>query len=159
MTQKTTHETKQLQTKIITYLKNFVHPHNIIILESPPLLTSPVSDILPYNSTSHSLAHQLGVRFAQTLVGEEHIWRDGYHLSNRFRHLLTKSVAAAAADVNPHHHFGLFRPPHGPFGPWVAPVGQGMLPFSNVAAAQPIQFRRNQARNSPPLNNNIRGHS
>ena len=159
--QKTTDETRLLQTDIHAHLTKYLPPHNIIFLESPPLLISPSTDIYPYNLATRHLAHQLGTRFAQTLVGESHLWTDGYHVQNKLRHLLLQSVAAAVADVNPHRHYGVARPPHGPFGPWVAPIGSGMLPpasFRVVASAQPrpVQFRPNPAH-FPPLNNrNIR---
>ena len=155
--QKTTDETGRLQTKILTYLLTKLPPQNITFLEAPPILTS---DIFPYNAATHRLAHHSGARFAETLVGEGHIFRDGYHILNRCRHLLLKSVAAAATSVNPRSQFGLNRPPHGPFGPWVAPAGRGMLPdpspadFRVVASARPnpIRFRPSPAH-FPPLNN------
>ena len=74
------------------------------------------------------------------------MWRDGYHVHRSHRHLLMKSVAAAALGVNPHAHFSLPRPPYGAFGPWIAPAGQGMARqphfYSNVAVAAPYHFRR-----------------
>ena len=151
-------QTKQTQMKILNHLKQFISPHNIIILESPPLLTSPHSDIYNYNNNSFLLSKQLGTRFAETLVGESQIYKDGYHILRSARHLLIKSVAAAVFNINPHRHFGLPRPPFGNFGPWTTPIGQGLLPspsptFRGAAMAQPINFRR--AHIYPLMNLNI----
>ena len=147
---RTTNETKHIQATIISHLKAFIPPKNIVILESPPLLTSSTSDIFPYNDASFLLARQNGARFARSLVGEHHLFRDGYHILKDSRHLLVKSVAAAAVNRDPHQHFKLRRPPHGNFGPWEAPNGQGMLPqphtYRGVAMAQPINFRRASIR-------------
>ena len=147
---RTTNETKHIQATIISHLKAFIPPKNIVILESPPLLTSSTSDIFPYNDASFLIARQHGARFARSLVGEHHLFRDGYHILKDSRHLLLKSVAAAAVNVDPHRHFSLRRPPHGNFGPWEAPNGQGILPqphtYRGVAMAQPIIFRRSSIR-------------
>ena len=136
------------QTDIIKLLTPYLPAKNIVFLEAPPLLTES-KDILPYNIITRYVALSLGARFAHTLVGEDHMWNDGFHVSFRHRHLLVKSVAAAIAGVHPQTHFKLHRPPLGPFGPWVAPIGRGMRPpppssYSGVAvsAPPPVQFRR-----------------
>ena len=155
---RTIKETKQMQATIISHLKAFIPPKNIVILESPPLLTSSTSDIFPYNDASFLIARQHGARFARTLIGEHHLFGDGYHIRKDFRHLLIKSVAAAAVNIEPHRHFSLHRPPHGNFGPWEAPNGQGILPqphtYRGIAMAQPINFRRSLIR--PLMNIQIR---
>ena len=140
---RTPNRTKQIQTDIIQHLISFIPHDNITILESPPLLDSPSSDIFPYNSNSYSLSQQLGVHFAGTLIGEQHLWTDGYHVQRNSRPLLVKSVAAAVAGVNPREHFGLARPPFGLYGPWAAPKGTGLLPsYRDRAISQPFVFRR-----------------
>ena len=155
---RTKNETKHIQATIITHIKAFIPPKNIVILESPPLLTSSTSDIFPYNDASFQLSRHHGARFARSLLGEHHLFSDGFHILHTARHLLVKSIAAAAMNIDPHKHFRLKRPPHGNFGPWEAPNGQGMLPkpltYRGVAVAQPINFRRSQIR--PLMQINIR---
>ena len=143
---------KQIQTQILDHLISFMPRTNITLLESPPLLNSPDSDIFPYNLGSFNLSRQYGTRFARTLIGDNHIWNgDGYHILRNTRHLLIKSIAAVAANVNAHEHFRLSRPPYGTFGPWTAPNGQGVMPlmFSQMATKQPLLFR--QRSNIRPL--------
>ena len=72
------------------------------------------------------------------------MWRDGFHVDGRSRHLLVKSVAAAVAGVDAHRFYGRSGPPLGPYGPWVAPQGQGFSPmnFRDVAMGHPFQFRK-----------------
>ena len=137
-------QTKHTQTTIINYLKTLVPAHNIVILESPPLLETPTSDIFPYNLNSYLLSRHLGTRFSETLVGESHLFKDGYHILRSSRQLLVKSVAAAIANVRPHQRFNLPRPPHGIYGPWAAPSDVGMLPstYGSAALSRPISFRR-----------------
>ena len=149
--------TKQLQTDIIRHLSSFVPSGNITILESPPLLDSPSSDIYHYNSNSFSLSQQMGVHFAGTLIGEQHLWRDGYHVLRNFRPLLVKSVAAAVVGVNPRKQYGLARPPFGQYGPWPAPKGTGVLPtYRDHAMAKPFLFRQ-AAAIRPLMDPYIRG--
>ena len=148
---KTIEQTQRLQDKIITHLAKYVPLRNIVFCEAPPINGG---DIYPYNRMTYNTCYRRGVRFGPTLVGETHMWRDGYHILNSRRHLLIKSVAAAAIGVHPHAHFQHARPPHGAFGPWVAPNGQGMS-FAATAAAQPYYFR--QRPSTHPFNNNIRG--
>ena len=140
---RTPDQTRQLQTKIIQHLLQHIPRQNITILESPPL-DSTTSDIFHYNHASVLLARKFQIRFADTLVGEQDLWKDGYHLLRSSRHLLVKSVAAAAAQFSPHQRFGLSRPPFGENGPWAAPKGQGVFPreFRQMAMAQPMSFRR-----------------
>ena len=153
--QRTPTKTKQIQTDIIKHLITFIPAENVTILEAPPLLDSPSSDIFPYNAASYSLSHQFGIRFSGTLIGETHLWDDGYHVHKKSRHLLLKSLAAAAAGVNPRSHYKLSRPPYGQFGPWAAPKGQGMMPnYRDSALAQPLLFRR--LAPIRPLMNHIR---
>ena len=152
-------QTKNTQTAIINYLKAFIPLHHIVILESPPLLNTPTSDIFPFNLNSYLLSRQLGTRFSETLIGEGHLFKDGYHVLRSARHLLVKSVAAAIANVRPHQRLKLLRPPHGNYGPWAAPLGVGMLPSTYQSAAvarpsAPINFRR--AGIQPLMDINIR---
>ena len=137
-------QTRQLQTQIIQHLLKYIPRQNITLLESPPLLDSPHSDIFPYNYASVQLSRQFGTRFADTLIGEKHLGRDGFHILPSARHLLLKSVAAAIGHFSPHQKFGHARPPFGEFGPWAAPNGHGVFPpqYRHVAMAQPIVFRR-----------------
>ena len=136
--------TTKIQTDIVQHLTIHIPRNNITILESPPLLDSSSSDIFPYNNNSCSLAQQLGISFAGTLIGEQHIWGgDGYHILKNSRSLLLKSVAAAAVGINPRRHFRLARPLFGIYGPWVAPKDRGILPsFRDQAMAQPLVYRR-----------------
>ena len=174
-------QTAQIQTKIINTLNNKIPRHHITFLEAPPLLINETTDIYPYNRASSNVANKYGVNFAATLIGEEHIWRngpkaDGFHIQHRHRHLLHRSIAAAAARVNPHTHYKLIPPPFGPFGPWRAPSGVGLIPapvpsfrdihqfpplpgsYCDMAASHPIHFRRRFPQMSAfsPLNTNIR---
>ena len=147
---KTTNETNRLQSSIIDYLLRFVPPSNITLLESPPLLSY---DIYPYNKASFTLAGQRQLHFGPTLIGEQHLWRDGVHVAKRFRPLLLKTVAAAACNVNPNRHFRLARPPCGIYGPWEAPFGCGMGPPQHPPPSlnpQPILLWND--REFPPLN-------
>ena len=170
----TINETITTQTNIITYLTSIGFSRdNISFLEAPPLLPPspqwlakrglkkprfPTPDVFPYNQARNYLARNSGVQFAQTLVGEEHMFDDGYHILNRHRHLLHRSIAAAAAHVNPHAYYGFRRPPFGPYGPWASPRGVGLLPlptvppnnhqhfpslpnFRDVALSHPFHFR------------------
>ena len=144
---RTPNQTKNIQTTIINHLKPIILPLNIVFLEAPPLLTSPFSDIYPYNKATSLVTQQHNARFAETLLGEFHLFKDGFHILRSARNLLVKSVAAAVANVNPHKHFKRLRPPHGNFGPWTSPNGQGILPsptvlYGRVAMVQPINFRR-----------------
>ena len=123
--QKTTDQTTRLQHSIIDHLLRFLPPSSITLLESPPLLSH---DIYPYNNSSYVLTHQRQLHYAPTLIGEDHLWRDGLHVAKRHRPLLMKSVAAAACGVNPHRHYHLARTPYGIYGPWEAPFGSGMGP-------------------------------
>ena len=143
---------KEIQSEILSHLVSRIPPQNVVLLEAPPLLDSPSSDIFEYNQNSFLLSLQFGVRFAKTLVGEGHMWQDGYHVHRSFRHLLLKSVSAAAAKVDAHEHFRLARPPFGHFGPWEAPVGLGMTPpnFRDVAMGRPMYFRQ-QRQNLQPF--------
>ena len=145
-------QTKNIQTSIIQHARQFIPAKNIVILEAPPLLSNPNSDIYPYNNSSYLVSQQLGSRFAKTLIGEFHIFRDGFHIQRSARHLLIKSVAAAIANVDPHNHFNLPPPPYGNFGPWAAPNEQGFLPplsgpnFLSAAVSSPINVRRTHIR-------------
>ena len=139
---RTPDQTKNIQTQIIKHLITHIPSKSIILLEAPPLLDSASSDIYPYNLNSYSLSRQFQCGFARILVGENHLWSDGYHILHKDRHLLLKSIAAAAARVSVHEHHKLLHPPFGTFGPWAAPKGQGIIPFSKMALKQPINFRR-----------------
>ena len=161
---KTTREARNLQHKIINHIQQKTSNNNIIILESPPLLHD---DIYPYNRLSYETCQQFGLRFAPTLVGEQHLWKDGVHLLHTCRPLLITSVAAAIIGINPHAHLKVARPPQGCFGPWMAPFGYRPAPsrfppptalwhhhgvparatrtFSNVTTAPAYFFRHRQS--------------
>ena len=162
----TTRQTSNKQSEIIqhlTHVKKIPRQH-ITFLEAPPLLNSPHSDIFPYNLATRDVAYHHGVNFAQTLVGEQHIWHkhndgrprdgDGFHVQRRFLHLIHKSIAAAAAYTHPQTVYRLRRPPFGLYGPWASPRGVGMMPMSfpqqnfprltnyrDVALSRPLLFR------------------
>ena len=128
-------------------------------MEAPPNLNN---DIYSYNFSTCDVALNSGIRFAPTLIGEEHIWPgDGLHVMNRHRPLMLKTIAAAAAGIDPHIHFRLRRPPTGPYGPWMAPFGMGMVPNFRDAAVAPVRFRNTirqlPAGNSRRSNINIQG--
>ena len=150
---RTPDSTKQLQTEIIQHLIAHIPRQNLTWLEAPPLFDSSTSDIFAYNRASFQLSRQFGTGFARTLVGENHIWKDGYHLRHQARHLLVKSVAAVAAKVDVHRHYNLARPPFGNFGPWEASKGQGMAPplLRDVAMGRPMLFRRAPNRLTQPI--------
>ena len=169
----TVQQTTKLQTEIISLLSKTIARNNIVFLEAPPLLPpSPdwlrrrnvnprniiTPDIYPYNQATFDLARNHGVKFAPLLVGEEHMFDDGFHVLHRFRHFLHRSVAAAATSVDPYAHYKLRRPPYGPHGPWASPRGVGLLPrplmppnnlshfpflprFRDVALSHPLKFR------------------
>ena len=140
---RTPYQTKILMTNILRHLLSFVPRSNVSIVEAPPLNDAPESDIYPYNQASFDVAQQHGVHFARTLIGENHLWRDGYHIQDTHRHLLVKSIAAAAVEIDPNDFFGLKRPPYGHFGPWESPKGVGFFPlaFNKMAVRQPMYFR------------------
>ena len=64
---RTPNQTKNIQTTIINHLKPIILPLNIVFLEAPPLLTSPFSDIYPYNKATSLVTQQHNARFAETL--------------------------------------------------------------------------------------------
>ena len=88
--------------KIIDYLKTQTKPQNIIIVESAPSTKYPMHD---YNKASYELCERANVRFAPTLIGEEHLWTDGYHICDNHRYLLTRTTAAAIKKVDPHQTY------------------------------------------------------
>ena len=89
----------QMMDKIISHLKKETAPENIIILESIP---STKMDMKPYNDENYKLSKMRNIRYAFTLVRESHIWKgDKYHIHNAFRHVVSKSVAAAIMNVHP----------------------------------------------------------
>ena len=156
---RTTTETTRLLSSILNLLLAQLPRSNIVVLEAPPQL---YNDVYPYNLAAHHLALQLGVRFGQTLIGEDHMQHfDGIHIKKAAKTLLAKTIAAAVCDKNPHLHFSLQRPPHGIYGPWAAPAGVGMMPFSKMATSSPINFRRSNWRRPairPLMSVNIRSH-
>ena len=154
--QRTINETEHIQTTTLDHLLKFIPRQNIVFLEAPPLLITSPYDIYPYNVSTRQLALRRGVQFAETLVGEPHLWKDGYHIQKRHHHLLIKSIAAAAAFVDPHSHYVLARPPHGPFGPRAAPLRRGpSLPptpsysYCEAAKKAPLDFRPSSAHVYP----------
>ena len=152
---KSLHQIELLLTSIYDHLLSQLPPTNIILLESPPLL---YEDIHPFAARSYNIARRRGICLAPTLIGESHIRReDGVHIQRGFHHLLAKTIACAILRQSPHHLFSLRRPPHGDFGPWLAPTGQGMVPshssrtYSHTASARPppYYFRQWQRRPRP----------
>ena len=137
---------KLLEQIIHTYIQTYKTPNNLIIMETIPSLKF---DIYPYNDAAYSICRQNGVRFCPTLVGEPHLWDDGIHVLHRFRPLLVSSVAAAIANIDPHKHFRLCRPPAGPHGLWCHPWGsrfrsmpsQSWPPPGSIRTAPPSSFR------------------
>ena len=176
--QKTLNEARIYQHKIINFIRQKTSRSNIIILESPPLLQN---DIYPYNRLSYETSKLFGLRFAPTLVGEQHLWEDGVHILHNCRPLLINSVAAAILGKNPLEHFKLARPPHGAYGPWTAPFGfrpapsrfpppfplwhhhgipgQAARTTANVAAAPAFYFRHRQAQALTGIQPRIDRHS
>ena len=90
--------------KIIDHLKTQTHPQNIIIVESAP---STRYSMDAFNKASYHLCQKENVRFAPTLIGQEHLWNDGYHIQDSYRYLLTRTTAAAIKRVDPHHTYCL----------------------------------------------------
>ena len=90
--------------KIIDYLKTQTHPQNIIIVESAP---STKYSMDAYNTASYHLCQKENVRFAPTLIREEHLWDDGYHIQDSHRYLLTRTTAAAIKRVDPHQTYSV----------------------------------------------------
>ena len=88
--------------KIIDLLKEQTGPQNIIIVESAP---STKYSMHAYNKASFQLCQKENVRFAPTLISERHLWRDGYHICDNHRYLLTMTTAAAIKKVDPHQTY------------------------------------------------------
>ena len=158
----TTNIHKLLQHLIHTYIQTYKTPQNIIIMETIPSL---IHDIHPYNNAAFSICRGAGVRFCKTLVGEPHLWDDGIHVRHEFRPLLVKAVAAAILNVDPHAHFRLSRPPHGPYGPWFSPWGNINRPFPSsrwpppelIGGRRPKSFRDAATAPSLALRQTFRG--
>ena len=89
--------------KIIDHLKGQTHPSNIVIMETPP---STKYSMYNFNKASYFLCKNEGIGFAHTLVAEQHLWRDEYHIRDDHRHLLVKSVAAAILAMEPFGAYG-----------------------------------------------------
>ena len=94
--------------KIIDYLKQQTHPSNIVIMETPPSTKYPMYN---FNKASHTLCQKEGIGFAHTLVTEQHLWKDQYHIQDDHRHFLAKSVAAAILAMDPFGAYGRRRHP------------------------------------------------
>ena len=113
-------------------------------------------DLYFHQDLAFRLAEERAIRIGPTMLGESHIQRrDGVHIEDSARPLLTESLACAIMDLDPHDTYKRARPPHGEFGPWRAPADQGMAPdFSHVAVASPYFFRtRRKMSMFPPLMN------
>ena len=94
--------------EIISILKKQTAPENIIILESIP---STKMNMETYNDENYKLSLIHNIRYAYTLVRKSHIWKkDKYHIHNAFRHLVSKSVAAAIMKVHPVHAYRMQMP-------------------------------------------------
>ena len=106
--------------EIITILESQTTLGNIFFAECPPAFTF---DPYPYNTALFNTCHHRGVNFVPTLVGEHSLFRDGFHVIGKDRHLLVKSLAAGILGINPHQQFGLHSPPLGPYGVWRHPLG------------------------------------
>ena len=146
---RTLQTTSYLLSRIFDHLLTCVPPQNVVVVESPPLL---YEDLHFYQKLSFRLAKERGFRIAQTMVGETHIQkRDGVHIEDIARPLLTETLACAILNLNPHATFQRSRPPYGKYGPWLAPADQGMKPsYRGVATAPPFSFRHRH-RNKPRL--------
>ena len=116
---------KQKLNQIFNHLKSQTTPDLIFLHESPPSLTF---DPYPYNDMAFRVAKDHGISFIPTLVGELHLFSDGYHVHSSHRHLLAKSIAAGILRVDPHEHFKLPPPPLGPFGVWRYPHRHPLRP-------------------------------
>ena len=92
--------------KIIDYLKTQTHPSNIVVMETPPSTKYPMDN---FNKASYTLCKNEGICFAPTLVDEQHLWTDEYHIHDGYRHLLVKSIAAAILDMDPFGAYGRRR--------------------------------------------------
>ena len=122
----TTDETRQLQTQILQHSTQYIPPEQIVLLQAPPN-QHPEEDICPYNQSTLQVSNSWGVRFAPTLIGDDHINIDGLHLLPESLHLLTKTLACAILRRDPFEAFHLERIPHDKYGPWDSEKGQGMM--------------------------------
>jgi hypothetical protein len=138
---------------IISHI-NKQNPKQVIFLEAPPSWNF---DIQPYNEAAHELCRSIGTAFAPTLIGEYHLYRDGIHILNAARQLLTNSVATAVLKLNPHHQFGLHPPPYGPNGPWRVPFHHPSrpAPSSRWPPLGLLHEPRNFRRDIPPTYSNV----
>ena len=95
-------------------------------MEAPPAIPF---DLYPYNRATARLCEKRSIHYRPTLIGESHLFRkDGYHIQNQHRPLLTRSIAAAVLLIDPHLHFNIQSPPSGPYGPWKLPFNHPRRP-------------------------------
>ena len=98
---------RSLLKKAFDILQRQTCMKNVIFLESPP---SHKFEIFFYNKMAHALCKDTGATFALNLVVYPHIKSDGLHIKAPFKHLMTKSVAAAIVKKVPYFLFGLTIP-------------------------------------------------
>ena len=84
------------QEAIIWMLKQETNASNIVFLACPP---ATAFQTRIYNCYTQDLCDEESIRFSNTLIKEEHLWLDGYHLQFKYQHLMSKSVAAAVLDM------------------------------------------------------------
>ena len=84
------------QEAIIWMLKQETDAKNIVFLACPPATAFQTSI---YNCYTQDLCDKEGIRFSNTLIKQDHLGSDGYHLQFKHQHLMSKSVAAAILDM------------------------------------------------------------
>ena len=85
-----------LQEQIIKELKRETDQNNIVFLACPPTRSPANFDTYMSNCYTEVVCEREGVRFAESLVKEEHLyWRDGIHVDYEHQDVVTRSAAAA----------------------------------------------------------------
>ena len=84
------------QEAIIWMLKQETNASNIVFLACPP---ATAFQTRIYNCYIQDLCDEEAIRFSNTLIKEENLCSDGYHLQFKYQHLMSKSVAAAVLDM------------------------------------------------------------
>ena len=87
---------RRLQEQIIKELKRETDQNNIVFLGCPPTRFPAHFDTYMSNCYTEVVCEREGVRFADSLVKEQHLyWRDGIHVAYEHQGVVTRSVAAA----------------------------------------------------------------
>ena len=84
------------QEAIMWMLKQETNASNIVFLACPP---ATAFQTRIYNCYTQDLCDEEGIQFSNTLIKEENLCSDGYHLQFKYQHLMSKSVAAAVLDM------------------------------------------------------------